>query len=799
MTGTNYDVWRKCWEDYLLGSQLNPDGVYERQIVDSIDRMASLELDFQGYGDESECTVSSPIFGLRARAMAYRTRGSRYYQDQEVLRGVIKGLEDFYDQQYNMSTAPDKIENWWLFEIGAPLRILDILVLLYDELGSTEHRQELIRRYTDVILYFRDAYKTSSHGKPETGANLMWKCHIHLLTGILRKEPEWIDWANKQLPSLLGFSHSIQVPGIGTMYDDGFYEDGSFIQHYMFAYTGGYGKHFLSILSGMLFAFRGQECLQLPKENLEFLFRMVKEAYLPLLYKGHMMDVCRGREPSRYWCQDQDAGSLILRALLYLCEALPEAEREELEGCLKEQLSLPDGRIRILYDFHPSAEYYVTPSLAERLHALDESTVPAAALQTGHYNFGVMCKPVHRTARYAFAVSMYSKNIACYEKLNLECNKFWHISDGATYLYAGEGRTYSGDYYATADMQRLAGTTVERNANRAADPYYSWYLPEARNAYAFAGGATLENTGIAGMQYRGQGNGKERTLEVKKSWFMFENEIVCLGSGISSITDNPVETIIFNDRLTEGKNGFRVYGTDGEIALKLGEEIVVRTDRIYLQQVPTVDDKKQLQTFAPEEETHQQALAAETCDGCGYLFPDGVTIHLLLEKRKGTWNSTVLNPKHVSENVHLTGWISHETHPEHDTYAYVILPACSRQEWEKEAADPSFRIEENTEYAHAVRSLKENTLGINFWTEQPYVSTGIECSTQASLLLHQDANGANDSRKQDTEDARITVAVSDPTKQNRQISLRSVNGLAFDIMADTQGADGKALLFQITG
>ena len=101
-------------------------------------------------------------------------------------------------------------------------------------------------------------------------------------------------------------------------------------------------------------------------------------------------------------------------------------------------------------------------------------------------------------------------------------------------------------------MQRLSGTTVERSPHREDDPYFSWYLPEARSVYAFAGGATLGNAGIAGQQYRGQGSGKDRTLEVRKSWFMFENEIICLGSGISSPTDNPVETIILNDRLTDG-------------------------------------------------------------------------------------------------------------------------------------------------------------------------------------------------------------------------------------------------------
>lgn len=751
MTQTKFDLWRKCWEDYLLGKQENPDGDYEQLVIASVDRMAEKDLDFQGFGDESECTISTPIFGLRAKAVAYRTRGSRFYRDQEVFREVLDGLEDFYRTTYNTENAPDRTENWWLFEIGAPLRILDILVLFHDDLDDPD---AWIKKYTDVILHFRDAYKSSSHGKPETGANLMWKCHILLLTGILRREEEWIDWANAQLPTLLRYSKALNIPRMGKIYDDGFYPDGSFIQHYMFSYTGGYGKHFLSILSGDLFAFRGQECLRLPDENREFLFRMVMEAYLPLLYKGHMMDVCRGREPSRYWCEDDAAGALVLRALLYLLEVLPENEARKLAGHLKEQLALPETRKKLFYDFHPSAEYFASPSLAERLRALDESDAPLAAPLTGHYNFGVMCKPVHRTARYAFAVSMYSKNIACYEKLMLECNRFWHMSDGATYLYTGSGSSYSGDFYATADMQRLSGTTVERSPHREDDPYFSWYLPEARSVYAFAGGATLGNAGIAGQQYRGQGSGKDRTLEVRKSWFMFENEIICLGSGISSPTDNPVETIILNDRLTDGNSAFRVVTSEDELLLAEGEETVVQTDRLFVSK-------------APEK------------DGNGYLFPGGAEVHILLQHRRGTWNSAKINPNHLSENTYLTAWLSHGTHPENASYAYAILPALSEEAWQAAAERPAFEIIENSVNAHAVKHLAENLTGVNFWQETPYACAGIECSTQASVLFDEK-----------------TLAVADPTKQDREISLRIMAEPDFAATVDTKGSDGNTFVLK---
>ena len=775
-----YDRWRKCWENYLLGSQANPDGVLERKILASVDRMASFDLDYSGYMDDSECTVASPFFGLQARALAYRTVGSRYYRDPEILSLIINRMEDYIREGYNLDSAPDTTENWWLFEIGNPLRILDILVLLWDDL---ENPEEIAHRYTDIILHFKDAYRVSSRGKEESGANLMWKCHILLLTGILRREWEWIDWANEHIPTTLRYSHPMQRPMIGQVYDDGFYKDGSFIQHYMFSYTGGYGKHYLAILSGLLYAFRGQDCLQIPEENIQFLAEMVERAYLPLLYKGHLMDVCRGRELSRYWCEDWGAGSIVLRALLYLSPALPAREQEALNMRLREQINTPGVLDRLLQDTHPSAEYFAVPSLADRLRDLNLDG-PEAPPLTGHWNFGAMCKPVHRTKAYSLAISMYSKNIACYERLNLESTKLWHISDGVTHLYTGNGDAFSGNYYATADMQRLPGTTVERSPSRIHDPYYNWYLPEARNVYAFAGGTQLGGAGVAGMRYRGQGNGKERTLEVRKSWFMFEREIVCLGSGISSPTSNPVETIIVNDRLLEPGSRFHVLAGTGNDGLREvptepdGAEQIIQADRLFISQI--------------SENTGN----SETVRGCGYLFPGGAELHILSEHRQGTWNSIEINPSHVSENDFLTVWLSHGIHPDGEKYAYIILPSLTFQEWLDEASHSKIRIEENSNNAHAVTNFREHLTGINFWGDAPGPFCGVECSTQACLLM-----------QKSPEDGTFEIAVSDPTKQDEQIvirlegtvsevqtkdqGIRFVGGKPFTVHVDTSGKEGQ--------
>ena len=86
MSENRFDHWRKCWEAYLLGAQENTEGVYEKAAIASIDRMADQELDFRGYADDSEVTYYSPVYTLRARSMAFRTKDSKYFGNKEYGR-----------------------------------------------------------------------------------------------------------------------------------------------------------------------------------------------------------------------------------------------------------------------------------------------------------------------------------------------------------------------------------------------------------------------------------------------------------------------------------------------------------------------------------------------------------------------------------------------------------------------------------------------------------------------------------------------------------------------------------------
>lgn len=778
-----FETARKEYERYLLGEHFDPGTEDGRKIVSSVEMVAE-----QCRGKSPVCTgYESPSLPIWAEAMAYRTPGTHCCRNPEMKNKILREFAEL-KKYYNPEKPRGEQENWWMVQVGDPLRILDILVLMYEELPQ---REAEIRYWTDTILSFQDAYGKSSHGRTETGANMMWKCHVYILTGILRGEQKLIDQGNEWLSGLMHYSHRISHPRAGAFYDDGFYPDGSFIQHYFFAYTGGYGKHMLCIFAGLVSAFYRCGLLTLKEEEIDFFCRAVQKSYLPLLVNGRFMDIARGREISRCNCEDIICGRMVMRALCFLTDALPREKTAPIRAALKQQLAFGDNRERICCDEDAFAEHYVAPGLEEVLARLDNETLPEISPEKEHFVFGPMAKVVHRHGNWSAAVGMFSPFIACYEMLGRECTGFWHISDGALYLYSGSADQFNGDYHATVDPMRFPGTTVDRDPDRNLAPQYSWYMPDSKNPCVFAGGAALGEYGSAGLEYLGQGKEKERSLKVKKSWFFLGDEIVCMGSGISSMTGDEVETTVMNLRLMpEASNLLTVNGVPYVCRdIEGGSEWENRGSGSRIREKTT--ETGAVRTIH---------LTDDCGPGTGVVFPCGGDVRILCEHRRGTWNSVTLEPGNIKENDFATVWISHGKNPENSCYTYIMLPETDAERTAAYADTPDCEILECSEAVHAVRSRVTGLTGMNFWKEEAACCRGVKVNTQACVIIKE-------------EEKEITLAVSDPTMQDRQIELelpwdadrviradREVEVVSLSplkVKADTAGCDGRSICLTV--
>lgn len=322
---------------------------------------------------------------------------------------------------------------------------------------------------------------------------------------------------------------------------------------------------------------------------------------------------------------------------------------------------------------------------------------------------------------FAFGISMHSTRITNYEAdIKNENIKGWHTGSGMSYLYNADLNQYSNNFWSTVDNLRLPGTTV-----LSATPIKN----DKRSNRDWVEGATIANNyGVTGMDYHAIGY----NLQAKKSWFMFDNEIVALGAGISSADDKAVETIVENRKLdTEGNNRVTINGKTMSSALgwKAND-----TNTIYAHLAGTVSGSD-----------------------IGYYIPGGAKLNVLREARTANWKSVNANPATTDTVNHtnnfFTLWFDHGTNPISATYAYTLLPGFTPKQVSNYASKPDIKILRNDSLVQAVKETRLKITGANFWTDMVQSVDMISCNKKASVMLQE-------------KEGELTVSVSDPTMLN---------------------------------
>lgn len=194
---------------------------------------------------------------------------------------------------------------------------------------------------------------------------------------------------------------------------------------------------------------------------------------------------------------------------------------------------------------------------------------------------------------------MHSDRIRNYEWLNGENPRGWYTADGMTYLYINP-EDYNFVFWSTVDPHRLPGITVDREPSHPDGAACCALMPNS-----WVGGATLEGVyGVAGMDFQ-QHDYSSMDLRVRKSWFLFDDEIVALGAGIHSTSGRTIETVVENRSLnSQGDNALVVDGVLQPSTLEWREQL---TDVNWL----------------------------HLADTGGYVFPGGANLSFLREERAG--------------------------------------------------------------------------------------------------------------------------------------------------------------------
>lgn len=654
--------------------------------------------------------ITQSFNNLLQMTLGYCSKGSKYYHDTQLCGVIIQGMQWMYQNRYHEHHEPI-YDNWWDFHIGGAHQLMNILILM-----KTDLPQELLEAYGRAVKHFNGdpTVAVGRYGNciKMDHANLLDKLLVTVLTGILYEEEADMVLARQLISEQLCY----------VTQGNGFYEDGSYVDHGGVPYAGGYGTVLIEALSKLLFLLEDTPW-EVEHDALMHSCDWVKYAFAPLFYKGALMDMVSGRGVSRYYSSEQVRGRNLLIAILELSEVVPTVQRHELRAFVKRQIASdvtwPDayGGLSV-----------ATSELLKELMAEDTSSSESG------YNFsrvyGGMDRLVHHRKGWALGISMFSTRISAFETGNKENLKPWHQSDGMMYVYTGKQSPFIGSFWPTVDAMRLPGTTTDHSLRTVAE-WHSYH-----SHLDWVGGVSLNDTytgcGMAFEMEQGMSH-----LTGKKSWFCFDEEVVCLGTDISSSDSEEVETIVENCLLPERH----------QVSLQINGKYVTRDCK---------RDKLERVTWA-----HLSKDLSDHTTGMGYYFPNEMPLTYQREERQGSWHDIrqeirLQSPKDRLRSEYISLAIPHGKRPCKAAYSYVLLPNQTA-EWVAEySLVPQIKVLANTPKIQAVGHKTLGLLGINFW-EAGKVE-GIEAVQPCAILCTVGKHA-------------WTLSIADPTHLQEKIEI----------------------------
>lgn len=568
--------------------------------------------------------------------------------------------------------------NWWPWQIGIPREAMDALILLGDAVPiPTRNALIAATRHFVADPLLRGARSF------ETGANLTDKALIVSLRGLLDGNVADITAGRDALHGGLNAKNSVfQYVSKG----DGFYEDGSFVQHANVPYAGSYGVVALDGIA-QIFALLADSPWAVTHPAHSMIFDQVEKVYAPYIINGRIMETVRGRAVSRMKGQDYHYGFDAMVAILTLANAAPAATAARYRSLIKGWANGYTGP-----SWAQTPEFLVGPSLTVLAAREAPDIQPAPPLSQSFFHAGNE-RLVHRRPKWSFAVSTSSKRIARFEWGNKENAKAWYQGDGASYLYLqDDDGQFSDFYWPTVDSLALPGITADSLPREAS--FTNGTSTQGTNTTYNGGIAFADRGATVAMHLSGYGSPSNPPLSALKSWYTFDDAVVCVGTDITDASNSDVVTIVEN----------RAFDPD---------EIPTVTTNGTVANLPVDAAATAWQKWA-----HIQNLA-----GYVMLAPVGGTAtegRISTRRSTGKWGDIHGDtpPKDAAitktkDYVRLD--ILHGTNPTGSRYAYMILPGADAVTTQARAAKPGVSVATVNGVAHCVRHEASATTFAHFF------------------------------------------------------------------------------------
>jgi hyaluronate lyase len=683
---------------------------------------------------------------LKTMSQAYVTPGTLYL-DQDLLKKIIQGVEQFVDKFY--VSGGTQGSGWYEYQIGIPRELLLIVANLDGYIGETLKAKVISS--IDTYLLSIDNINPYPYPGLSTGANRVDQAWDMLVRGFVNNDSSDIVKAKEAFVDSIynrfyayanADTSSPGAYGYGTI--DSFKRDNSYVFHGDIPYSNGYGLDLLNRAAEILLFINGTEFdfSQVEKDKiLDDAFERVFNAYMPWLKDGLGLDATAGRAVFRGFEQNSGKGQWAIEGILKYYEladlgsnSVVNAERKSTIAKFAKSFLTNDSNYYARYGsnsddtYEHDIENYASEARSIQLakEIIADSNVPYVkeSIQ-GNLIYPEMDRVVHRTGNFTFAVASHSSRTGNFEIVGGEGSRGCYSADGMTYIYDDDLEQYK-NYWVAFDADRPSGVT--NDASSPDDPSQCGWSAQTggvrKSEILWSGGVSAgsDGFGIFGMDYKDwHWTGSRATptpyVEAKKSWFMFGDTILAVGSDIKcndGCDRSKLETTIDNRKLSaSGGNTVQVNGVTWN-----GDASIAKVNTIHIS--GNVDSSE-----------------------LGIVFPTGKTVDISQESRSGDWitlsqrAAELMRSTFVSASFLRTS-LSHQA-VDDDSYAYVLLPGKNTAETTAYAANPTLGILINSNDLHAVYDSSRNVFAMNVFAEPS--ATYID--TSANLIKNAFAANGN--------------------------------------------------------
>ena len=697
---------------------------------------------------DREFDMADHFENLNIMAKGYAMPGCKYYRNERLLAHIKEGLDYMFNEVYNYYltkynycnsayqkeyagtkyAAPEGVTgtapfggNWFEWDIAAPLAFTETILLIENELRPDEIENYLSS--FDRILFLPCG----------TMANRIWMARAVLVSAAVQNDEHRFWYALQQIKESFEYVDLDEIKsGNTSITTDGFYEDGSFIQHGVHPYMAGYGLAMISQLSEIILWTTGT-AFELPAECVQRQIDWLFESYQPATYKGAMASCLSGRQIARN-SDETIYGRAVFQALVRAStyKSASDEDKEKLLSiakyyydCNSEIVDYYDGTLIYLIKYTEKAMKVAKPR--------KDYIVTKIFPQTD--------RVIVHGKNYGAAVAMSSKRIAKYESINKENMSGWYTGDGALFIYSNNTGEYGVNFWKNIDWYKIPGTTVT-DAHRLINNSRNYNNPSN-----FAGGVSVGKYGLATIEIAPFVSGVREesfssSLSAKKSYFFFDDEIVTLGSDIDCSDKANVLTIIENRLVDTGDK----YYADGR-------QVILKNDAV----------------------TQKEDVKTAWFTGLGgYYFPNKTTINMI--QKSGTKTMFQL-------------WIPHGYQVEDKTYECVYLPNMSQADTEKYAKAPDIQVLSNTDKVQAVKDKSSGATGYVFWEGASVgdVSADKACAVMTYAEDKKTFKVAVSDPSQSLDEVTVTVTLpsADMSIKNKSDNIDvSINGTVATITVD---------------